>query len=1067
MPTRIFQAAVLSKHIEFKKMEIDAAYEVYRTYFLDEKNHEIIRNHKEEEYKPEFLRKLFADVLGYIPSFDSLDDFNLRVEQKNEDDQKKADASLLVNNEVRGVIEIKDTRINDLGRIQEQAFGYKNHHKNAIYVITSNFEKLRFYIDYAGEYLEWNLFTLSRENFGSLWVCLAWDSIKSDIPKRLKTESITREEEITKDFYAHYKQFKNDLFDNLIENNPAQNKLTLFMMAQKLLDRVLFMRFAEDTGLLPVNTVAQYVLEGWQTIKLELGNGYPLYDHLKNYFRHLHKGHSDKRREIFGYNGGLFDTDDVLDNLTISDEVLRNHLWALCQYDFNSDLDVNILGHIFEHSLTEIEKVKNELVQPPERTSPKESQRKKEGIFYTPNYITKYIVDQTLGRLCREKKQELGINDEWLNGAIHVQVHAEKKKSKTLANVLDDERLLPLNQYRGWLLSLTICDPACGSGAFLNAAFDFLIAEHQSIDEMTGKIIKIKKAQISVGIENEILRNNLYGVDLNEEGVEITRLALWFHSAKQNTRLCFLDSNIKCGNSLVSDPAVAGSKAFDWHKEFPHIFEKGGFDAVIGNPPYVNIQTLGVGNPQAQWIQKTYADIWQDKSDILFYFIHKALEISKSEVGYIVSNALLFSDKAQKLRNYLLKDGRLSKIVNFEQYMVFPDASITTGIFVFNKIHDGIKAVVLKDKDYSVDDLVSMINDEENVFAVDLKENQVFALVSDGIVRLNEKIDGTHTKLEELCYLGKGMETAVDSVFLFDTYPEQFPRRYIKKRVTGKNIDRYVIGQESDYILYFEDVEEFEDLPLSVRKHLETHRKKLTERAEIKRKTDSKWWKYTFPLHKEFYHLPKLYCSRRAFHNTFCFADGFEYMGFSNMTVIFETNPDISVKYVLALLNSKLLNYRYKSLGKQTGSGIFEYFPNGVGKLPIPKIDLAGQRPFIDLADRMLSLHTKLGDHRRRFLVMLSDHFEDFRITGNLERFDKLDFTRFLTELSRQKIDLSAQTMKRYHKWRTHFQESQRQIAAVRKRIQQTDAEIDKMVYSLYGLTDEEIAIVEQTGTQS
>ncbi|MDR0327265.1 MAG: Eco57I restriction-modification methylase domain-containing protein [Planctomycetaceae bacterium] len=691
MPTNIFQAAILTGQITFRQDKIETAFDVYQKYFLNEKNQEAIRNHKEEEYKPEFIRRLFVDVLGYTRSFDSPDDFNLRVEQKNEDDQKKADAAILVNNDVRGVIEIKDTRTFDLGRIQDQAFGYKNHHKNAIYVATTNFEKLRFYIDYAGEYLEWNLFTLDKEAFGSLWVCLAWDSIQYDVPKRLKTESIAREEEITKDFYAHYKQCKNDLFNNLLENNPDRDKLTLFMQAQKLLDRTLFIRFAEDRGLLPPNTIAQHVIKGWETICLELGEPYPLYEHLKKYFGHLDKGHENKQRKIFGYNGGLFQPDAKLDSLKISDEVLRIHLGTLCQYDFNSDVDVNILGHIFEHSLSEIEAIKNELAQPHERTSPKESKRKKEGIFYTPSYITKYIVEQTVGKLCNDKKRELEINDEWLNETIHA-----KKKRKNLAEAMDDERLVPLNQYREYLLSLTICDPACGSGAFLNAAFDFLKSEHKAIDEMTGKIVGIKKAP-GADIDNEILRRNLYGVDVNEEGVEITRLALWFHSAKRETKLCFLESNIKCGNSLISDPNVAGDKAFDWHKEFPKIFNPpndeqsrsrktaNGFDIVLGNPPYFNIETLGYRNPQAQWIQENYPVIWQKKSDILFYFIYKALELSKSEVGFIVSNAFLFAESAKKLRNHILQDGRLSKIVNFEQYMVFPDADITTGVVIFNR----------------------------------------------------------------------------------------------------------------------------------------------------------------------------------------------------------------------------------------------------------------------------------------------------------------------------------------------------------------------------------------------
>jgi REP element-mobilizing transposase RayT len=390
------------------------------------------------------------------------------------------------------------------------------------------------------------------------------------------------------------------------------------------------------------------------------------------------------------------------------------------------------------------------------------------------------------------------------------------------------------------------------------------------VAELTAKLFG--SAIVFPNIENAILENNLYGVDINEESVEIAKLALWLRTAKPHRKLNSLNNNIKCGNSLISPSSTTTrgfiplsnpllpeiEKAFDWHKEFPQVFTeknkkafhvttaihdsrtsqrmidykvrerrfngtlpdpqvypmddedelfvtktiveivkedklnvlayniccdhlhillvcedeeldkivgkikgrtarafnihkginplvkkegkrsiplwtqkfgrkeitddkqlyntieyiqnnrikhelpnnkgihplvekilcsidhafrpeyKGGFDVVIGNPPYFNIQTLGAGNPLMRLIQNVYSDIWQDKSDILFYFIHKALEISKSEVGYIVSNAFLFSDKATKLRNHILKDGRLAKIINFEQYMVFSDENITS-----------------------------------------------------------------------------------------------------------------------------------------------------------------------------------------------------------------------------------------------------------------------------------------------------------------------------------------------------------------------------------------------------
>ena len=142
-----------------------------------------------------------------------------------------------------------------------------------------------------------------------------------------------------------------------------------------------------------------------------------------------------------------------------------------------------------------------------------------------------------------------------------------------------------LQAYRNWLLQITICDPACGSGAFLNQALDFLIHEHHYVDELQAKLLI--KSIVFEDVENHILEKNIFGVDINEESVEIAKLSLWLRTAQKGRKLNSLNNNIKCGNSLIDDAAVAGDKAFSWQKEFSTVFDKGGFDVIIGNPPYV------------------------------------------------------------------------------------------------------------------------------------------------------------------------------------------------------------------------------------------------------------------------------------------------------------------------------------------------------------------------------------------------------------------------------------------------------------------------------------------------
>lgn len=144
-------------------------------------------------------------------------------------------------------------------------------------------------------------------------------------------------------------------------------------------------------------------------------------------------------------------------------------------------------------------------------------------------------------------------------------------------------------------------------------------------------------------------------------------------------------------------------------------------------------------------------------------------------------------------------------------------------------------------------------------------------------------------------------------------------------------------------------------LPPAIQAHLNMHKTKLEERATVKNEGRI-WWRYSRPMHKEYYQYHKIWCSYRAKNNTFCLDETSDFIGLTNTTVIFDTDPaQYDIKYVLALLNSKVLNYRYKSIGKQTGSGVFEYFENQVSKLPIPKVEKEAQQPFIDKVDAIIA----------------------------------------------------------------------------------------------------------------
>lgn len=554
---QIFQKNILRKYTESLNPDrIEKSYRQFADYFLNPKRQENIRNSKEEQFQEGFLRELFVNILGYTLNPDP--DFNLITEKKNETNSKKADGAILADGEVVGVIELKDHKTTDLGKVEAQAFNYKSQHKDAVYVVISNFEKLRFYIDNAVDFEEFDLFRLTKDDFARLWICLAYESIVKNLPKQIKEASLNNEEQITNALYKDYSSFKRELFEDILKNNPTddtEHKILLFKKTQKLLDRLLFIFFAEDRDLLPPNSI-MLIIEQWEKLK-DLDEYQPFYNRLKKYFGYMNTGFQGKNFEVFAYNGGLFKPDEILDGLIITDELLVKYCKKLSDYDFASDVDVNILGHIFENSLTEIEEITTKLQQ---GEAPTISKRKKDGVFYTPQYITKYIVENTVGKLCKEKKSELGIDES--------EYFADKKRQLSTKKTL----IQKLDAYRDWLLQISICDPACGSGAFLNAALDFLMAEHKLIDEMQAKVAG--ESIVFQNVENSILENNLYGVDINEESVEIAKLSLWLRTAKPHRKLSSLNNNIKCGNSLIDDTKVAGEKAFCWEKEFPTVFRE-------------------------------------------------------------------------------------------------------------------------------------------------------------------------------------------------------------------------------------------------------------------------------------------------------------------------------------------------------------------------------------------------------------------------------------------------------------------------------------------------------------
>ena len=360
-----------------------------------------IKTVKEEKYQDGFLKDIFESCLGYTLDMTDPSNFNLEREKKNETDGKKADGVIYVDKKIVGVIELKAQDTKNLDKIEAQAFNYHASHSNSKYIIISNFDELRFYIDKKTAYEKFSLFNLDYEEFKKLHLLISFESIKTDIPLKLKEKTSNFEQNISKELYKDFSVFRNNLFENIVNKNSDIEKSTLLRLTQKLCDRIIFILFAEDRGLLTLNTINEIRNRHSQ-------DGFgdrSMYDYYKLYFNAINEG--NERLNIPKYNGGLFSKDDLLDNLIIDDSFLDMKAQKLSNYDFESEISVNILGHIFEQSLTDLEEIQSNINNVDfDKTK---SKRKKDGVFYTPEYITKYIVENTLGKMCNDKRKELNL----------------------------------------------------------------------------------------------------------------------------------------------------------------------------------------------------------------------------------------------------------------------------------------------------------------------------------------------------------------------------------------------------------------------------------------------------------------------------------------------------------------------------------------------------------------------------------------------------------------------------------------------------------------------------------
>ncbi len=964
---------------------------------------------KEKSVEKSFLIRIFSDALGYIDMGTSDDTFNLYPDYTI--DGLYADGALGFFSKDKkqplAVIELKDA-LTSLDKKQtgrekgytpvEQAYQYSTKLDGCNWIIVSNFREIRIYNkSKSPDYYE-KIDVLDLENdkeFKRFFYIfskanLLTDGNQSSVTDNLLSQSTAQDEDITKAFYKEYKEIRLNFYNHLLEFNSEVEKIVLLEKAQKTLDRLIFVLFCEDTnGLLPLNI---------SKLTYELGkksrdrSDEKIWREYKNLFMDIDEGRFDIDPPINKYNGGLFKHDEILDNLHIKDSIW-DELLRLSKYDFDSDINVNILGHIFEQSISDLESIKAEISGEVQEKS--KSKRKKDGIFYTPEYITKYIVENSVGKYLEE--------------------HPEK------------------------LETIKILDPACGSGSMLNQAHSFLLQEYRNRFEQMMADKESKKEMRTLfdynpaEVNRGILLNNLFGVDLNQESVEITKLSLWLKTASKVEPLQNLDKNIKCGNSLIDDPEIAGEKAFDWNKEYKEIMDEGGFDVIIGNPPYV------FGREKFTQGEKDYFNNCFETSEYqintFIIFIEKAIKLLNNGgyLGFIIPNSLLKLSSISKLRKYILENSKICNIVTLEGYS-FDNVNVETVIIILQKggktgnvelLNISSQLDISKNEKQTVDGVnwSTSENADFDIF-INVEDKMVIRKVTE---RSKPLCENFIVKAGLQAYeKGKGIpeQTAEDVVkrpydFNYKVDDTTFPY------LDGKDISRYFVGKFSYWLKYGDNLAAPRTFDL------------FSNPRILIREITAKYPRMLVCVYTE-----ETYLNNRSIIN------------------ILDAKSNVySLKFLLGFLNSKLASYIFIKTNPKANRSMFpKVILENLKSFPIPNCSEDKKSELAKMVDEALISHKQKFELTNQGKELLIAKYNISKIPSSLTDIFALGFNGLLSELAKLKVKLSTLEQSDLQDW---YKTKNLEFQTIKNEIDIINFKIDQEVYLLYELTDKEIKIVE------
>lgn len=953
IPSFIALKALINPQIDNSFMEKNSAKEEIRIllerYAQIMKGEKEIKSKGEEMTKKDLIRPLFERVLGW--------NFEKDVTAEEKISKGWVDYGFRINGVPKFFLEAKALSENlDDEKFFRQAVNYA-YYKRCPWAILTNFETVKILNAEweAPNYLYSHFMTIKcnefLDRFDDLWLLSkegfeqgSLDKVAEKYGKRTKKTSVDKQ------LLSDFTKFRDVLSKNITKLNQAR-KLTqeeLDESIQRILDRLIFIRNCEDRGL--------------EEKKLwEARNETKVWKKLKEVFAYYDKNYDSK---IFTYDPTDAKKVHLCDTLDVDDSVMREIIESLYRtkdksisYDF-SIIDADVLGTVYEQYLSHILKKTEKRATLTEN----HTHKKEQGIYYTPTYIVDYIVRNALRELLEEKN-----------------VNVEKIK---------------------------VLDPACGSGSFLIKAFDVLNEYYKQ----NAKDYSQTQLDLDTGTtftrKVKILQDNIFGVDLDKQAVEIAQLNLLLKIAEKGHRLPLLERNIRCGNSLIEDEKLAGDKAFKWEEQFNEIMREGGFDVVIGNPPYVRQEELSEIKPYLEANFETY----QGTADLFVYFFEKELKLLKENgyFGMIVSNKWLKAGYGQNLRKFL-SEFWIEEFIDFGDLKVFADATTYPCIIIMRKIkrqNKRIKVCLVKDLNFvSLDGYV-----KENSFTVNQNklDNSGWNFQNITIEKILEKIRSSSLPLEEYSKAGvyRGIVTGLGKAFEIDQETrnrlireDEKSSEIIKPYLAGKEVRRYSINFKQKYLIFTRRGVDISKYP-SILRYLEKFRNELTpkkdEEQKVGRKPGNYKW-YEIQDSTEYYEdfeKPKLIYGKFTVAPRFAIdKNGY----FANSANFCLPTDD---RQLLAILNSRLGWFLIMNTCTQIQGGyqlIWKYFKN----IPIAK----KKSPELErLSEKMISLSSRL------------------------------------VEMGDKKID---------------------ERARIEDEIEKTDSEIDELVYRIYGITESEKKIIE------